>query len=102
MKKFLNSIDPSRFIAKHVLGPKYTLTHRKVIGTLLMILGVCGVKIFSHEFDSIIVHIVTDILGYAFHGIGLLPWITGLENLETTSEIVKVAEEAEEEIINKI
>jgi hypothetical protein len=82
MKKFLLIIDPSRYIANHVLGSKHTLTHRKVIGTILIIIGVSGVKLFSHKFDSVIIHITSDILGYAFHGIGLLPWITGLENLK--------------------
>lgn len=64
-----------------------------------MILGVCGVKLFSHKFDLIIVHIASDILGYAFHGIGLLPWIAGLENLgEAASETVEVVEKVAEEI----
>lgn len=97
MKKFLLIIDPSRYIANHVLGSKHTLTHRKVISTILMIIGVSGVKLFSHKFDSVIIHITSDILGYVFHGIGLLPWITGLEslkeeNIKTTEQVIEKIE----------
>lgn len=89
MKKFLNSLDLSRYIAMHVLGNKHTIIHRKIIGTLLMIIGVCGVKLFSHNFNSIIIHITSDILGYAFHGIGLIPLINGLEALSTDKTVVE-------------
>lgn len=66
-------IDLIRPLCNHVLGEKHTIVHRKVAGFFTMVGGVVlsiGVSEYAHSFE-----IIGHLVGYALHGIGLMPFI---------------------------
>ncbi len=77
----LNSLNLPRVITTHLIGKKHTNTHRKMVGVGVMIIGVLLVKVLGH-IDIYVIHIAADIVGYAIHGIGLIPFVHSLEITE--------------------
>lgn len=82
MRNILNVLNVSKVITTHLVGKKHTNAHRKMVGIGIMIIGVSLVKILGH-IDLYIIHIAADIVGYAIHGIGLIPFVHELETLES-------------------
>ncbi len=72
------SLDISKPICNHLIGEHHSQTHRKATGVIIMVFGV-GITKFLLIFDPMIIHFIGDIVGYAFHGIGLLPFVNSLE-----------------------
>lgn len=78
MRKLFISLDISKPICNHLVGEHHSQSHRKITGIVIMVFGVGITKILL-IFDYGIVHFIGDIVGYAFHGIGLLPFVNSLE-----------------------
>lgn len=74
----LSFINVARKVADHLLGKHHTAKHRKYIGGIMMLFGVGLVKVLG-VFDSHILHFFSDVVGYALHGIGLIPFISDFE-----------------------
>ena len=72
------SLDISKPICNHLIGEHHSQIHRKATGVIIMVFGV-GITKFLLIFDPMIIHFIGDIVGYAFHGIGLLPFVNSLE-----------------------
>lgn len=79
MNKILETINISKHIANHVAGKHHTNTHRRISGITVMIVGV-GIVNASHFCDVFIIHFVADVIGYAVHGLGLIPFVSSIEN----------------------
>lgn len=79
-RKFVVLLDVSKPICNHLIGECHSQSHRKITGIAIMIFGVGITKVLL-IFDPIIIHFIGDIVGYAFHGIGLLPFVNSLEKV---------------------
>ena len=74
----LKKLDISKPIAHHLIGEQYTSRHRKCIGASIMVVGV-GLVQASHTIDVFIIHFACDVIGYAIHGLGAIPFISSIE-----------------------
>lgn len=65
-----------RELAYHLFGDDHTPSHRMGIGALVMCSGVAlvyastGWTVFGWN-----IHFACDVVGYAIHGLGALPWL---------------------------
>lgn len=78
VESFIRKVDVSMHISRHLMGDGHTETHHKITGVILMIIGVSIVKLLS-VYESFIIHISADIIGYGLHGIGLIPFAVKFE-----------------------
>ena len=76
--KTLQFLDLSKIITYHIIGKNHTITHRKCTGVVLAIVGVCIAHGFASA-DIFIIKLFGDVVGYALHGIGIIPFIEQLE-----------------------
>lgn len=82
--QILLSFNVTRAIADHLIGKDHSIKHRMGIGAVLMFLGVKLATLF--EFP--ILHFLGEMIGYAIHGTGLIPFIDylGSKNEEPVPE----------------
>lgn len=73
-----------RIISYHLFGKDHTSRHRKFTGVTLMIFGVALSK--QSFFESHLIHGLADLVGYAIHGLGLTPFIEGIEGEKSDIE----------------
>lgn len=78
MNKIISYINLPKKMSHHLFGEDHTNLHRKLSGAVVMIIGVAFVTLM-HTFESVFIHLISDIVGYALHGIGLIPYIASLE-----------------------
>lgn len=67
-------LNIAALVCYHIVGHDHGPGHRMIAGILLMIVGV-GVAQGGHVVEIHAVAYVADLFGYAFHGIGLVPFI---------------------------
>lgn len=77
--KFIGIVNIPYIIANHVVGERHTIVHRRIVGALIMLIGV-GVAHAANHLSNILISLVGDLVGYSIHGTGLIPFIHGLEN----------------------
>ena len=70
----LHKICVSRVICDHLVGDKHSQSHRYVVGTVIMSLGV-GLTQVVFFWEATAIHIIGDIIGYGVHGLGAVPFI---------------------------
>jgi hypothetical protein len=75
---------PAR-VCDHVMGQKHEIRHRRTAGGIIMVIGVLMAH-FATETHILILTITGDILGYALHGTGLIPFLEGEEKKEQEKE----------------
>jgi len=69
-------IDLPRHLCQHAVGKHHTLGHRLIAGSIIMVAGVSTAKagvlvpMAPHLF-----HFSLDVVGYALHGLGCIPFI---------------------------
>lgn len=69
-----------RVVCDHLLGKdNHTPVHRMTVGAIVMVFGV-GVSLAGAETHLFVLHYSGDIVGYALHGLGLVPFIERLAN----------------------
>lgn len=71
-------IDFTKGISTHLCGPQHSKIHKRLVGGAILFIGVAVSKLAS---DVLILHIVFDGIGYALHGIGLIPFISAIEKI---------------------
>lgn len=74
--KLKDYINIPKHISSHLCGEKHSVVHRRVVGVVIIVLGVVVAKSGG---EGIILHIVFDAFGYALHGIGLIPFVEAIE-----------------------
>lgn len=67
-------LDLPRALCHHAVGKDHTHTHRMVAGMFIMAGGV-GIAKAANLFDGAFMHYSLDMVGYAIHGLGALPYI---------------------------
>jgi hypothetical protein len=82
-KRILNVLNLPKKICVALLGEKQKPVHRMVLGLIFMALGVFISKSLSH-YDNSFVEFIGDLIGYAIHGTGCVPFI---DFLTTVAEI---------------
>lgn len=78
IQKWFHPDVPSS-VRSHLLGENHTPRHKFVFGTLIMFAGVTMVKVLSPTVESVIFHIITDVIGYGLHAIGAIPIIKSID-----------------------
>lgn len=78
LAKALRKFDISKHILDHLVGKGHSLTHRRCIGLLIMIIGISLIQIFHSIINNVLAEVMIDTFGSAVHGIGLIPWISSL------------------------
>lgn len=73
-------------ICNHIIGKEHKIQHRITVGTVIMMIGVLISK-GGGGISLVIVHYLSDAIGYGLHGIGLIPWIEYItDNVERKNE----------------
>jgi len=72
------AFNPARAICNHLVGENHSVVHRLGAGALIMGSGVLVAKAGG---DGLILHFIADLVGYAIHGIGLIPFVDKLIEL---------------------
>jgi len=68
-----NVLNLPKHICNHLLNDKnHSHVHRMCVGLIIMPIGVFISKCFA---DIHVAHFLCDIVGYAIHGVGLVPFI---------------------------
>ena len=79
LSRIIHRIDVSRHISHHLIGKEHSQGHRRIVGMVVMMIGVCIVK-SSTMIDITIIHFISDVIGYGIHGLGLIPFASNLES----------------------
>lgn len=64
-------IHVTKIICNHVMGKNHSINHRVVVGIIFIYSGV----LIAGFFQSGILHIIFDGVGYCVHGIGSIPLV---------------------------
>lgn len=80
LKSALHIANVPRKLADHLVGKNHTNYHRRWCGAFVMLIGVGFVKL-TGMIDIYLIHFAGDIIGYAIHGVGAIPFLTAIENL---------------------
>lgn len=75
----LHKVNLPKVVCDHLVGKSHTVSHRYTTGVIIMSLGV-GLTKVVFLFEGGFIHILGDIVGYAVHGLGAVPFIDGLLN----------------------
>ncbi len=94
MRKILTKLNVSKAVCDHLLNEHHTDTHRMTIGVIIIGLGVSISKI---HVEFIVIHYIFDAVGYAIHGIGLVPFIEKLSKFANGNSDTKTKDEGEKE-----
>lgn len=78
IQKLLNHINVAKHLSNHIIGEHHTPGHRKTFGAIIMMIGVLIVKL-TLMFDAWILHFLGDVIGFAIHGVGLIPFVNDVE-----------------------
>lgn len=70
--------DVPKAVRSHLLGKNHSPRHKFTFGALIMLFGVGLVKLAT-GIDSLILHVIADVIGYGLHGIGLIPIAKAVE-----------------------
>lgn len=65
-------------ITHHLTGEHHTVIHRRVTGFLVMGFGV-GISKGALLLDSTTIHFIGDLVGYAIHALGFVPFASAFE-----------------------
>lgn len=84
LKTTIHAVNLPKHLCKWLLGKDHKVTHRLLVGTAVMVVGVLITKC-SSLYDNHVFHLVVDVVGYGIHGLGLTPYIEAL---------IEVAEES--------
>lgn len=102
MKKvyqILDVINIPKHIVSHMIGEKHSTWHHRITGAIIMVFGVGVVKIFYITSDIGLFHFVGDLVGFAIHGVGLVPWVSKIEKGE--EEVDKPVPETQEATVQQ-
>jgi hypothetical protein len=73
----IQNFNPCKTVADHLISKNHTHGHRIIVGLGVMVVGVIISK--SGASGTAIVHIMTDGVGYAIHGMGAMPLLELIE-----------------------
>jgi membrane-associated HD superfamily phosphohydrolase len=71
----LANLNVSKVVCNHLISESHSHTHRMIAGIFIMSVGVSISKI---HVAFVVVHFLLDGVGYAIHGIGLIPFVEAL------------------------
>lgn len=70
-------INLPRIICQHMLGKDHKVHHRMGAGVTLMFIGVMIAQ-GGHLVELVVIKATIDLIGYSFHGLGLVPFLEWL------------------------
>lgn len=72
---FAQPVNLPRIICNHVVSKEHSLKHRKIVGIVIMVVGVVIAKGFFIPISMEVVHVVCECTGFGLHALGAAPWI---------------------------
>jgi len=84
--KFCLCLNLTKHLARHIGGPNHTDKHHKISGAIVMATGVGLVKLASLS-DLFLLHYFAEMVGFAIHAIGVVPFISTIENVNHNSNL---------------
>lgn len=81
MKKFLAKINIARHVCSCLAGKKHHFRLRAFVGIMVMVVGAIIMKMIGHN-DHLGIAITGDIVGLGLHGVGLIPFVEFILELE--------------------
>lgn len=66
--------NPTKKICNNLIGKEHNLTHRVIVGTIIMTVGVYITKLAAMT-HNIFIDILGDTIGFLLHGIGAIPFV---------------------------
>lgn len=85
VQKIVSKLNAPRVVCQHLFGKDHTAAHRMIVGAVVMIAGVGIAKLGGHSEAHILAYL-SDVIGYAIHGIGLTPFLEAL-----IAEVIDIA-----------
>lgn len=73
--KFLHYINVPKHVCTHIAGEKYKPRHKMLAGLVVGVIGVLISHIPILLGHGMLITIISDTVGYGFHGLGLVPFI---------------------------
>jgi len=70
-------INLPRAICRHLIGKDHQAHHRMAAGATLMVFGVMVAQ-SGHLVEVVVIKATIDLIGYSFHGLGLVPFLEWL------------------------
>lgn len=80
MKQALQKLNVVYLMSDHLFDGKHSARHRMAVGVVVMVVGVVVSK-SGFGFAHAVAHYAADIVGYAIHGLGAVPFIERLGEL---------------------
>lgn len=77
MKEVAQKLNVVYVISDHLFDGKHSTRHRMAVGAIVMVFGVVVSK-SGFGFAHAVAHYAADIIGYAIHGLGAVPFIERL------------------------
>ena len=81
IRKVLKRLHLAKFLCNRLVGKEHKFHMRAIVGIAIMVVGVFIVKNFGHSPD-ILVAVAGDCVGLGLHGIGLIPFVELLLDIE--------------------
>lgn len=79
-RRLLNVVNVPKKVCTALLGDKSKARHRMLVGFIFMLVGVLISKLCIY-LDNTFIDILGDLLGYAIHGTGCVPFIDFLTEI---------------------
>lgn len=95
--EILLKVNIARRISDHLLGDEHPIRHRMIVGFCLMIVG-GGIANIATGY--MVLHFLSDIIGYGIHGAGTIPFIDWLTK-KKMEERPHIARATSEHLIHK-
>lgn len=96
LKELLQKLNVSKHICVHLIGKHHTKKHQQITGAAVMFTGVIIAKSAVH--GSVIEAVFFDVVGYAIHGIGLIPFVETIISTAENNNSLPFEDKKEEEI----
>lgn len=74
IKDKVQNLNVTKTVCNHLIGENHSNMHRLLTGVIIMSAGV----FISKSGNGFVMHIIADVVGYAIHGIGLIPFVENL------------------------
>lgn len=75
--RHMSYVNLPRIICQHMLGKDHKVHHRMTAGVTLMFIGVMIAQ-GGHLVEIVVIKATIDLIGYSFHGLGLVPFLEWL------------------------
>lgn len=74
-----NNFNLPKKVCNHIIGKEHSQTHRVVVGSTIMVIGVIIAQV--PIINTFTVHVMSETVGFLLHCIGAIPIVQSIEKL---------------------